>query len=238
MQRGTGQVLPQQAQRAMIKTQSQPPAEFFKHGFKMHRFGAIPVSPYRSGCSLTMNFILLQAISFSKCTLNQSYLPVIYQGCPESNASCYYKGPQHQRQMLVEWQQRLNLHANILLHFVAPWQMAAEGQSDQMASEAEVCHWIPPHRNSGTHWHSAMRAASWWTPKSGCWAQWGGSGNSDITSFGVNVKEHGMQALVCHWWKRTFHGEDCPEKQCSVAENWLYPTVLLCSLHLLWLPWK
>ena len=35
--------------------------------------------------------------------------------------------------MLVVWQQRLNLPDNILLHFVAVWQMIAEGQPDKMA---------------------------------------------------------------------------------------------------------
>ena len=37
------------------------------------------------------------------------------------------------------WQQRVNLLINIPLHFVAVQQMAAEGQSDRMASDMEVC---------------------------------------------------------------------------------------------------
>ena len=36
------------------------------------------------------------------------------------------------------WQQRLNLTTNILLHFIAMQQVAAEGQSDKMASDTEV----------------------------------------------------------------------------------------------------
>ena len=47
--------------------------------------------------------------------------------------------PQCQRWMLVVWQKWLNLPTSILLHFVAVWQMAAEGQSDTMASDMEVC---------------------------------------------------------------------------------------------------
>ncbi len=50
----------------------------------------------------------------------------------------YNVGPQHQRQMLVIWQYRLNLPTNIPLHFVAVQQMAAEGHSDKMASDTGV----------------------------------------------------------------------------------------------------
>jgi len=44
----------------------------------------------------------------------------------------------HQEQMLVGWQGRLKLPTSIRLHFVAVWQMAAEGQSDMMAPDMEV----------------------------------------------------------------------------------------------------
>ncbi|MEQ5179387.1 hypothetical protein [Proteus genomosp. 6] len=37
------------------------------------------------------------------------------------------------------WQQRLNLPTNIPFHVVAVWQMVAEGQSDRMVSDMEVC---------------------------------------------------------------------------------------------------
>ena len=45
---------------------------------------------------------------------------------------------QHHGWMLGVWQQRLNFPTNIPLHFVALWQMAAEGQSDNMVSNMEV----------------------------------------------------------------------------------------------------
>jgi len=50
----------------------------------------------------------------------------------------YYIGPQNQRWMLMVWQYRLNLTGNIPLHFIAGWQMAAEGQSHKMVSDMEV----------------------------------------------------------------------------------------------------
>jgi len=59
---------------------------------------------------------------------------------------------------LVVRQWRLNLPTNIPLHVVAVQQMAAEGQSDRMASdvgsacEAKVWHWILPWGKNGTHW--------------------------------------------------------------------------------------
>ena len=40
--------------------------------------------------------------------------------------------------MLVAWQERLNLPTNIPFHFAAVRQLAAEGQSDRMASDMEV----------------------------------------------------------------------------------------------------
>jgi len=40
--------------------------------------------------------------------------------------------------MVSVWQQRLNFPDSILLHVIAVWQMAAEGQSDRMASDTEV----------------------------------------------------------------------------------------------------
>ena len=40
--------------------------------------------------------------------------------------------------MLLIWQQRLNLPANIPLNFVAVRQMTAEGQSDKMVPDMEV----------------------------------------------------------------------------------------------------
>jgi len=49
------------------------------------------------------------------------------------------------------------LSAKFLLHVVAVWQMAAEGQSDKIAFDMEVHmkqkgrNWIPPLRKKGTH---------------------------------------------------------------------------------------
>jgi len=40
--------------------------------------------------------------------------------------------------MVVIWQQRLNLSTSIPFHVVVVQQMAAEGQSDRMASDTEV----------------------------------------------------------------------------------------------------
>jgi len=41
--------------------------------------------------------------------------------------------------MVVVRQQRLKLPTNTPLHFVAAWQMAAEGQSDKMVPDVGVC---------------------------------------------------------------------------------------------------
>lgn len=49
----------------------------------------------------------------------------------------YYVSPQHQRWILL-WQKRLNIPSDILLHFIAVQQMAAEGQSNKIASGMEV----------------------------------------------------------------------------------------------------
>ena len=51
----------------------------------------------------------------------------------------YYVGPWHQRQILVVWQQRLNLPDNIPLHFVAVQQVTTEGQSHKVVSDVGVC---------------------------------------------------------------------------------------------------
>lgn len=51
----------------------------------------------------------------------------------------YYVDLWHQRQMLMVWKYVLNFIADIPLHFVHMWQMAAEGLSDKMESNKEVC---------------------------------------------------------------------------------------------------
>ena len=50
--------------------------------------------------------------------------------------------------------------------------------------------------------------------------------------------EHSVQAFVHRWQKCRANSGDCVEKQCFVVENLLYQIVSLCSLHLLWFPWK
>jgi len=61
-----------------------------------------------------------------------------------------------------------------LLRFVAVWQMAAEEQTDRMASDMEVCmkqrcvtEFLHEGKN-GTHWQSLMLAERLWSPNSGC----------------------------------------------------------------------
>jgi len=94
------------------------------------------------------------------------------RAAPKIMPPIYYVGPQCQRWMLVVWKQRLNLLTNILLHVVVLRQMAAEGQSDKMASDMEVCmeqrHLTEFLRGkNGTHWHPLMFAERWWRPNSG-----------------------------------------------------------------------
>ena len=65
---------------------------------------------------------------------------------------------------------RLNLPTNILLHFVAVQQMAAEGQSDKMASNMKVHmkHGILPRGKNDTYWHLSVLAEHLWRANSGC----------------------------------------------------------------------
>jgi hypothetical protein len=57
--------------------------------------------------------------------------------------------------------------------------------------------------------------------------------NDAIIALGADFSERSMQALVHHWQKCIANGEDYVERQCFVADNLLYPTVLLCTLYLL-----
>jgi len=59
-----------------------------------------------------------------------------------------------------------------------------------------------------------------------------------VTSTGADFYDCSMQALVHCWQKCTANGVDCVVKQYFVAENFLYQTVLLCSLYLLSFPGK
>ena len=98
----------------------------------------------------------------------------------------------------------------------AVWQ---NGVWHGSAYEAKVCHWIPPCRKNGTHWHSLMLAEHLWRPNSGCehsevvggaFQQWWQQ--QWVTSTGAGFDEHGMQALVHCWWKCIANGGDYVEK--------------------------
>jgi hypothetical protein len=54
------------------------------------------------------------------------------------------------------------------------------------------------------------------------------------TSTGADFYGRGMQALVNRWRKFIANGGNYVEKYCSVAKNFLYQIVLLCSLYLLY----
>ena len=49
-----------------------------------------------------------------------------------------------------------------------------------------------------------------------------------VTCTGAGFHELSMQVLVHRWWKCSANGENCVEKQCFVAESFLYQTALLC----------
>ena len=66
----------------------------------------------------------------------------------------------------------------------------------------------------------------------------GGAFQQWITFAGADIYEQGMLALVHCWQKCIASGGDCVEKVCFVAENLLYEAVLLCSLNLLYFPWR
>ena len=101
--------------------------------------------------------------------------------------------------------------------------------------EAKVWNSILPWGKNGTHQHLSILAEYLWGPISGCehseavgrafqlWQHW-------VTSMHVDCYEHGMQALVRHWWKCTANGVGYVEKECFAFENLLYLTVSLCSL--------
>ena len=59
--------------------------------------------------------------------------------------------------------------------------------------EAKVCHWIPPCRNSGTHWRSWTLAERLWRPNSGCEHNEGVGG---VFQLGRGNKSSGLPLLV------------------------------------------
>jgi len=143
---------------------------------------------------------------------------------------------------LVGWQQRLSLPTNIPFHVVAVWQTAAEGHSDTMASDMEV--WMKQRgvtefcpvekvapmdihqRLLNVYGDQAVDAAQWGTGGAFQWWQW-------VTSTGVVFYERNMQAVVCHWWKRTANGgSKCWKIAFGICEFALWNSVT-CSLCLL-----
>ena len=62
------------------------------------------------------------------------------------------------------------------------------------------------------------------------------SGSSPVSD--VDFYEHDMLVLVHHWQKCIANGSDYIEKQCFIAENFLYQRVFFYSLYLLSFPWK
>ena len=87
-----------------------------------------------------------------------------------------------------------------------------------------------------THWCLLILAEGSWKPSSGCehseavggafqqqW-QW-------VTSTGADIYKHGMLALVHSWQKCIANGGAYVEKECFVAENFLYQMVLLYSWY-------
>ena len=123
--------------------------------------------------------------------------------------------------------------------------MVAEGQSDKMASDMEVCNETEPSTQGkkGTHWHSLTLAEHLWKPNTehqhsevvhGVFQQ----GQQQIISTSTDFYRCGTQAHVHCWWKCIANGGDHVEK---VFCSWgfaLKKIVLLCFLYLLQFVWK
>jgi hypothetical protein len=54
-----------------------------------------------------------------------------------------------------------------------------------------------------------------------------------VVSAGTDFYKRSTRALVHHWRKCMASGGDYVQRWCFVADNLLYPTVLLCILYLL-----
>ena len=109
--------------------------------------------------------------------------------------------------------------------------MAAEGQSDTMASDVEVSVKqrgvikVLHVRKDCNHWHLFTLDEWLWRPNSGCCisavvpATW----KADHISDGhADFCKRGMQALVHRWQKCIANGDGCTEKQCFIAQNLFY----------------
>jgi len=117
--------------------------------------------------------------------------------------------------------------------------MAAQGQSDKMASDMKVhtkqrdeiafqhAEKIAPidiHQHLLNVYGDQTVDVS---PKSGAFQQWW----QWVTSAGADFYKRSMQALVRCWKKYTANDGDYVEKQCFVAENLLYQIAVFCSFH-------
>jgi len=112
------------------------------------------------------------------------------------------------------------------------------------AYEAKVCHWILP---CGKKWHPLTLSTvteCLWRPYSGCvhseavggvfqqWWQW-----QWVTSAGPDFYKHSMQALAHCWQKCIANGGNYVDKLCFIA-GYLFYQIVLCSLYLVYFPWK
>jgi len=186
--------------------------------------------------------------------VHSTWLIEFYEGCSKSNASYFIVLAHSIRgigSMAVETEpcQQYSItfcYCATSVSREAVWQ---NGIWLGSAYEAKVCHRISPCRKKmaliDTHQHllnvHGVRTADvsivrWWV----C-APWGGEwcvSAVAIATVDHLHKSHGMQALVHHCWKCIANGGDYLEKQCFVAENLLYQTLLLCSFYLFLFPWK
>jgi len=91
------------------------------------------------------------------------------QGFSESKSLLFYDvGPWRQRRMLAV---EVEPSASILLLPCNRWQQRGSLTKWRLTwkcYEAKLCHWIPPWRKNGTHWHSSMPAECLWRSTSGC----------------------------------------------------------------------
>ena len=150
------------------------------------------------------------------------------KGCSE-NLLFYYSGPWRQRQMLVLWQRRLNLPTIIPLHFVAMWEITANGQSDKMASDMELLmkqRCVTEISLCGKKLHQVTFIDTYWKfmeTKHWMWAQWGSGWcisavvtatwkTSCVPESRADFYEHGMQAFVHCWRKCIANGGDYVEQ--------------------------
>ena len=167
----------------------------------------------------------------------------LYKGCSESNAS-YFMILTHGVRGRCWWDSSRGptFPPTVPFHVVDVWQMAEEGRLTEWCLTWE-CGW-----SSGEELNSSMRK-EWhpltftdicvclWRPSngyehSGGWGVCFSSDNSGSTSAGAGFYKHSMQAIMHCWWKCTTNGGDCVEKDCFVAKNLIYQTVLLHSLSM------